>query len=73
MFDCRPLATEIINTVKLVRSEEVMSKVKKAKNPYECMRGEAVDTSLRIAAILRKELHENIDLKKTFYNLQGGA
>lgn len=67
VIDCEPTYEGITQSIKLALSEEFRCKAKRAKNPY----GEG-DTSEKIVKTIKQFLYDNkIDLKKSFYDLEG--
>jgi len=71
VFDCKPIAADIIRCIKLVRSEETRSYVKTVENPYKCNRDGAGTTAHQIVSIIKEYVLGNrINLKKIFYDVQ---
>lgn len=67
VIDCEPTYEAITKSIKLALSEEFRYKAKRASNPY----GEG-DTSEKIVKTIKQFLYDNkIDLKKSFYDLEG--
>lgn len=64
IINCRPIKNEIISSINNARSDEFKDILKSTKNPYE--NGE---TSAKIMLEIKKVLNNNIDIKKSFYNI----
>lgn len=64
VIHCRNASEEISDAIKTALTKEFADRIKKTENPYE---GE--NTSKEIIRIIKTTLQEEIDLKKSFYDL----
>lgn len=66
IIDCEPNKREILNAIEIAESIEFREKIKNVKNPYE-----GTNTSQMIVQTIKEAIENNqIDLKKSFYNLE---
>jgi GDP/UDP-N,N'-diacetylbacillosamine 2-epimerase (hydrolysing) len=64
VINCKPQKNEIIESLKMVFSEEFKEKIRDARNPYGTGK-----TSCEIICRIKAVLSEEINLKKEFYNI----
>jgi len=64
IINCKPIKNEIIVSLEKALSEDFKDKIRYAENPY----GDG-DVSYKIINVIKKELSQNVNLKKKFYNI----